>query len=78
MSKTANKLAEARQKIDSNAQSATPAAGADTGERWDDLNRRATFHLPNALLEDLAAFCARTGRSRAEVVRTALADHIAK
>lgn len=48
------------------------------GERWEDTHRRATFHLSNDILDQLAAFTAASGRNKSEVVRTAVAEYLAK
>jgi hypothetical protein len=48
------------------------------GERWEDTHRRATFHLSNDVLDQLAAFSKTTGRNKSEVVRTAIAEYLAK
>lgn len=48
------------------------------GKRWEDTHRRATFHLSNDILDQLAEFSETNGRNKSEVVRTAVAEYLAK
>ena len=51
---------------------------AEAGERWEDTHRRATFYLSNDILDQLAEFTGTNGRNKSEVVRTAVAEYLAK
>lgn len=48
------------------------------GERWEDRVRRAAYYLDVTLLDELTAYCVRTGTNKSEVVRDALAAHLRK
>jgi hypothetical protein len=41
-------------------------------QTWDAQHRRATFHLPNTLLDELDNYANRTGQAKSAVVRAAL------
>ena len=44
--------------------------------RWDELNVRATYHLPRTLIDAIAAEATRSGRSKAQVVSDALRRYL--
>lgn len=57
----------------------SPSGDSSVGKpaaRWEDKNRRATFHMPNVLLDTLDEFCQRSGRNKSEVVRSALGEYL--
>jgi Ribbon-helix-helix protein, copG family len=41
-------------------------------QTWDAQHRRATFHLPNSLLDELDVYASRTGQAKSAVVRAAI------
>lgn len=44
--------------------------------RWDELNVRATYHLPRDLVDAVTSEAERSGRSKAQVVSEALRQHL--
>ena len=46
-------------------------------QTWDAQHRRATFHLPNSLLDQLDDYASRTGQAKSAVVRAAIEAEIA-
>lgn len=54
----------------------SPASGK--GQRWDEANTRATFHLPLELQRAVAEEATRSGRSKSQVVADALREHLSR
>lgn len=74
MSDLAAKMSRQARKTPATPPTAAPSA-ADAGESWDDRNKRATFHLPVALLDTLQSVSDQTGRTKSALVREAI-EHL--